>query len=176
MKRSHDYHCVVTNKLGNKDTRKFSMKIPKLIARGIKRLLENEWGEGFPTSEQIIDDCDLSLDEIHTVYQDGGLTVPELLNRNRKRYSKDGTGDHCGARLKANPGKNKRLDRRALSTKEDIASVILSQTVYERNDSDSLCDSELSEFLNRIYLNVITRVHYIIIAPHLMNYSIFIQY
>ena len=51
VKRSHDYDCVVTNKLGDKDTRKLSMKTTKLIARDIKGLLENEREEGFPTSK-----------------------------------------------------------------------------------------------------------------------------
>ena len=43
VKQSHDYHCVGTVKFGNKDTIIFSMKTPKLIARGIKWLIENVW-------------------------------------------------------------------------------------------------------------------------------------
>ena len=57
----------------------------------------------------------------------------ELANRNGNRYSKDGTGNHGGARVKGDPGK------------EDIASGILSRTIYERDNSDSSCDSELSK-------------------------------
>ena len=103
--RSHGYHCVLINKLGGKGTLKFSMKSPELIVRGIKRLLENEWKEGFPTSEKIIYDYDLGLDIINIFYQAGGTIVPELLNRIWNCYSKDGTGKHGGARVKSNPGK-----------------------------------------------------------------------
>ena len=42
VKWLHYYHCVVTNKFDDKDTRKLSMETPKLIARGIIFLLENE--------------------------------------------------------------------------------------------------------------------------------------
>ena len=41
VKRSHSYHYVVIDKLGNTDTRMFSMKTPRLIARGMTYLLEN---------------------------------------------------------------------------------------------------------------------------------------
>ena len=68
VKRSHDYHYFVTAKLGDKDSRIFLMKTPKLIARGIKRLIEHEWYKGVPGTERIIYDCDLSLDVIYTVY------------------------------------------------------------------------------------------------------------
>ena len=67
-KRSHDYHYVVTKNLGDKDTPKISMKTPKLMARSIAYLLENEWEEGFPSSERPINDCDLALGEMYTVY------------------------------------------------------------------------------------------------------------
>ena len=111
-------------------------------------MLENKWDEGFPASEQMIHDCDLVLDAMYTVYQAGGTIVPELANRNGNRCRKDGTGNHGGARVKGDPGKNKWLDCRALSAKENIASGILSRTIYERDNIDSLCDSELSECLN----------------------------
>ena len=75
VKRSHDLHCIVTNKLGDKDTRSFSMKTYKLIARGIQLLLENEWEEGAPTSARIIHDCDLALDTMCTVCQAGSIIV-----------------------------------------------------------------------------------------------------
>ena len=31
VKQSNDYHCVITEKLGDKESRKFSMEIPTLI-------------------------------------------------------------------------------------------------------------------------------------------------
>ena len=68
------------------DTRKFLIKIPKLIERGIKRLLENEWEEGVPTSARTSHDCDLALDAMYTVYQSGGSIVSELANRNGNNY------------------------------------------------------------------------------------------
>ena len=75
VKRSYDYHCMVTAKLGDKYTRKFSMKTPKLIAREIKRLIENEWDKGVSGTERIIHDCNLTLDIMYTVYQSGGSIV-----------------------------------------------------------------------------------------------------
>ena len=121
------------------------MKTPKLIARGIKRLLENEWEERVLTSARIIHDCGLALDAMYIVYQAGGAIVSELANRNGDRYIKDGTIMLVGARVKGDPVKNRWLDRRALSANEDIATGILKQIVYENDNSDVSCDSELSE-------------------------------
>ena len=39
VKRSHDYHCVVIENLGDKVACSFFNKTPTLIVRGIKRLL-----------------------------------------------------------------------------------------------------------------------------------------
>ena len=107
VKRLRYNNCVVTNNLGNKDTRKFSIKTPTLIARGIKCLLENEWDEGVPTSEQMIRDCNLPLDAMYTFYQAGSVIVPELANINGNSYSTDGTGKHSDTRVKGDPGENK---------------------------------------------------------------------
>ena len=85
------------------------------------------------------------MDTRYTVYQAGSAIVTELANRDRIFYSKDATGNHVGARLKDDPGLKKWLDYRALSAKEDITSGILSQTIYECDNSDSSCNSELSE-------------------------------
>ena len=102
----HDYHYVITAKLGDKDTSKYSMKTPKLIARGMKRLIENDWDEDIPSTEQLIRDCVFALNETYTVYQTGVSIVAELSNRNCDRYSKKGTGDHGGVIIKDNPGTN----------------------------------------------------------------------
>ena len=82
IKRSHDYHCVVTWHCATGDRRKFSMSTPRLIARGIRRLLENKDG-GVPNSERIMNDCDKALDAMYTVYLAGGCIIPELADRNR---------------------------------------------------------------------------------------------
>ena len=76
VKQPHNYRCILSDKLVNKDTRKFSVKTPKLISRIINHLLEDEWVEGFLASEGFIQYCDLALDDMYTVYQAGGAIVP----------------------------------------------------------------------------------------------------
>ena len=73
------------------------MKTPTLIARGIKRLLEMNGMKEFRQVNELF--------TIVNLHQAGGTILPELANRNGNRYSKDGTGNHGGTRLKGNPGK-----------------------------------------------------------------------
>ena len=108
-------------------------------------MLENEWEEVVPTSAIIIHDCDLTLNAMYTVYQSGGVIIPELSNINGNCYSKDCTGKRGGARVKFDPGKNRWLYRRVLSANKDIITGILTRTIYENDNIDVSCDSELSE-------------------------------
>ena len=68
-----------------------------------------------------------------------------MANRNGNRYSKDGTSKRGGDIVKGDPGKNRWLDRRVLSAKEDIANGILTRTIYENDNSDVSYDSESSK-------------------------------
>ena len=79
----------------------------------------------------------MALDTIYTIYQSGGSIVTEVANRNGNCYSKKGTGNHDGMRIKGNPGTNQWLDRRKMDTDEDISKGILSRDIYD-GDSSSL--------------------------------------
>ena len=113
-------------------------------SKGYKKL-ENEWEEGVLTSAIIIHDCDLTLNAMYTVYQSGGVIIPELSNINGNCYSKDCTGKRGGARVKFDPGKNRWLYRRVLSANKDIITGILTRTIYENDNSDVSCYSKLSK-------------------------------
>ena len=94
--------------------RKFSMAALRLIAQGIRRLVENK-EENVPKSSRICHDYDKAIDGMHMVYLANGDIVAQLIDRNGVRYSKDGTGKHGGARTKGNSEDGQWLDHRALS-------------------------------------------------------------
>ena len=101
VKSSHNFHCAITSDLDEEDERKFSMKTPKMIARGIKRLFEYHLpAEGVPCSSRIIHDCDQALRAMKIVCDHRGAIIPGLANRNSHRYTSDGTNRQGGIREK----------------------------------------------------------------------------
>ena len=102
VKKNHDFHCALTSHLAIDDERKFSNTTPKLISRGIRRLVEGHLpDDGVPSSKRIMEDCDRALDSMRTVCEHDGAMVPGLANRNGHRYSKSGTNSWGGATVKS---------------------------------------------------------------------------
>ena len=99
VKTGHNFHCALTSHLAQNDERKFSMKTPKMIARGIKRLVEGR-SEGVPSSERIIHDCDQALNAMRIVMEHNGAIVPGLADQNGHRYTTTGTVGKGGSRVK----------------------------------------------------------------------------
>ena len=67
-----------------------------------------------------------------------GDIVAELANRNRDRYSKDGTGKYGGVRIKGDVDKGQWLDPRALNTKmEKHMGISTHQVEPNTDDSDT---------------------------------------
>ena len=88
-------YCAITSHLPDDDIRKFSMRIPKTIQWGIKRIWEAEGNVKFP--KIIIHDCDKALRAFGVVYRAGGKMVPWLANHNGHR-------NHAAGRNKAGWG------------------------------------------------------------------------
>ena len=101
IKLAHMFHCAITSDLPAHDERKFSNSTPKIIARGIKRLMEGHSPEdGVPSSKRIIEDCDRALTAMRIVCEHKGAIVPGLADRNGIRYAKEGTNGRGGPREK----------------------------------------------------------------------------
>ena len=101
LKINHDFHCAVTAHLPIDDERKFSNSTPKLISRGVKRLVEGHLpDEGVPSSDRIMHDCDQALNAMRIVCEHNGAIVQGLANRNGHRYSSRGTRKQGGAKVK----------------------------------------------------------------------------
>ena len=149
IKRSHDRHCIITSKLHVKDPRKFSMRTPKLISRGILRLVESEEGEeGVPCSERIMHDCDKALNLMMEVYKKGGAIVAELANRNGDRYSKEGTGLHGGKHIKGEMDYAKWMHPMAVEVKVEQQAGVTPPTNFDEtpnSDCDSVCLDETNK-------------------------------
>ena len=60
IKSSHLHHCILTAHLNNNDKRKFSMRAPRIIERGILRIWDNP--EGPPSGIRIKHDISKSID------------------------------------------------------------------------------------------------------------------
>ena len=117
--------------------RKFSIVIPCLIARGIRRLLENEEG-GVPNIEQMCYNCGKVLDSIYTVYFADGYIIPELADRSADRCIHDGTGKHGGVRVNCAADEGQWLNPRALHAKmEKQAGIITDVADNDLVDSDA---------------------------------------
>ena len=83
VKIGHNFHCAITSHLAQHDEKKFSTSTPKLISRGIHRLVEGHVPhEGTPSSERIIHDCNQALNDMRIVMEHTGAIVPGLVDRN----------------------------------------------------------------------------------------------
>ena len=146
IKRAHDLHCIITSKLHIKDPRKFSMRTPKLISRGILRLVESGDGEeGVPCSERVMYDCDKALNSMWEVYKKGGAIVAELANRNGHRYRKEGTGLHGGPRVKGEMDYAKWMQPMVREVKLEQQRGVTPPTNFdltENSDCDSVCSDD----------------------------------
>ena len=101
VKKEHDFHCALTSHLLISDEKKISDTNPKLILRGIKRLVEGHLpSDGVPSSKRIIEDCDRALDSMRKVFEHNSAIVPGLANRNGRRYCKLSTKLQGGATVK----------------------------------------------------------------------------
>ena len=69
---------------------RFSLSTPKEIARGLKRIWESKLGT--PSSERIIQDVDLALKALETIYRANGAAVEGLADRNGHRRKVVGEG------------------------------------------------------------------------------------
>ena len=74
-------HCAITAHLSDDNPRKFSSRTPTTIISGINCLYGNQ-GKTFPSSEQIVQYCDMALRVFGVVYEMNGQIVPGLANRN----------------------------------------------------------------------------------------------
>ena len=72
-------YCAITSHLPDDDIRKFSMRIPKTIQWGIKRIWEAEGNVKF--LKRIVQDYDKALRVFGLVYRAGGKMVQVLANR-----------------------------------------------------------------------------------------------
>ena len=63
IKRSHKHHCTITKHKPDNYRQFLSIATPKLIWRGIKRIIESE-KEGILSSEGVIEDCDKELNSM----------------------------------------------------------------------------------------------------------------
>ena len=70
--KRHNYHCIETAHFPKEDDQKISMKTPKSIRQGIRRIVENELGKDIPTQHQISQDCDRNLRYMSVVYKNRG--------------------------------------------------------------------------------------------------------
>ena len=68
IKRAHNHHVAVTLNLPMDEDRKFYNCKPRLISRGIKKLVEST-STSFPSSKGIINDCDNAFDAMWTIYK-----------------------------------------------------------------------------------------------------------
>ena len=84
---------VLDGEVTNKEemNMRFSLSTRKEIARGIKRIWESKIGT--PSSARIIQDVDLSLKALETVYSANGYIVEGLADSNGHRWNVVGEGE-----------------------------------------------------------------------------------
>ena len=146
VKKQHDFHCALTSHLAIDDERKFSNTTPKLISRGVRRLVEGHLPEdGVPSSKRIVEDCDRALDSMRTVCEHNGAIVAGLANRNGHRYSKSGTKSHGGATVKLeNLQRCKWIHPLIIDIKDDRRKEIVSRFSSSAQSNDKYeSDSEV---------------------------------
>ena len=83
----------------------FSLSTPKEIARGLKRVRESKMGT--PSSERIIQDVDLGLKALESVYRENGAAVERLADSNGHRRKVVGEGESVSWGGARNKGKGR---------------------------------------------------------------------